>query len=86
MPLYFAAHTTACLTTQAIKSLMQTLLGAKEVKVRRCVASQIGGRMITEVEAPDMPTLENFYKAQRVNCEWVMRIDLDEYDKAVVNC
>ncbi len=86
MPLYFAAHTTACLTTQAIRALMQTLLAAKEVKVRRCVASQIGGRMITEVEAPDMSTLENFYKSQRVNCEWIMRIDVDEYDKAVVNC
>lgn len=86
MPLYFAAHTTACLTTQALRALMQTLLAAREVKVRRCVASQIGGRMITEVEAPDMAALENFYQSQRVNCEWIMRIDLDEYDKTVVNC
>ena len=86
MPLYFAAHTTACLTTQAIRALMQTLLAAKEVKVRRCVAGQIGGRMLTEVEAPDMATLEDFYKSQRINCEWIMHIDVDEYDKAVVNC
>ena len=77
MPLYFSAHTTACLTKQALKELMRTLLNAEEVKVRRCLASQIGGRMLTEVEAPDLPALENFYKSRHVNCEWIMRIDLD---------
>ena len=83
MPLYFAAHTTACLTKQALKTLMQTLMDAKEVKVRRCLSSQIGGRMLTEVEAPDQPTLEKFYKSNYVNCEWIMRIDLDAKDGTV---
>jgi hypothetical protein len=83
MPLYFAAHTTACLTKQALRALMQTLMDAKEVKVRRCLSSQIGGRMLTEVEAPDQPTLEKFYQSHYINCEWIMRIDLDAKGRVV---
>jgi hypothetical protein len=56
---------------------MQELLHTKGVKLRRSVASQIGGRMLTEVEAPDQATVENFFESHRINCEWVMRIDLD---------
>ena len=55
MPLYLAAHTAACLTEQALKPLMLTLLNENRVKVNRCLASQIGRRMLTEVEAPDQP-------------------------------
>ncbi len=77
MPLYFSAHTTACLTKQALRQLMKELLAATDVKVRRCAASQLGGRMLTEVEAPDQMTLEKWFDARRVNCEWIMRIDLD---------
>ncbi len=84
MPLYFSAHTAACLTKQAIKELMSSLMNAPEVKVRRCVSSQIGGRMLTEVEAPDQRTLEKFFESHYVNCEWMMRIDLDARDGAVV--
>ncbi|HUU14492.1 MAG TPA: hypothetical protein VM182_12430 [Terriglobia bacterium] len=83
MPLYFAAHTTACLTKQALRELMRELLAAGEVRVRRAVASQHGGRMLTEAEAPDQPTLEKFYEAHHVNCQWVMRIDLDAHEGAV---
>ncbi len=80
MPLYFSAHTTACLTKQSLREVMLQLLGAHEVKLRRVVASQIAGRMLTEVEAPDQASLENFFKAHHLTCEWVMRIDLDGRD------
>jgi hypothetical protein len=40
--------------------------------------------MLTEVEAPDQPTVERFFEAQRINCEWIMRIDLDAKDGNVV--
>jgi hypothetical protein len=83
MPLYFSAHTTACLTKQALRELMRELLAASEVKVRRAVSSQHGGRMLTEAEAPDQTTLEKFYEAHHVNCQWVMRIDLDAHDGTV---
>jgi len=77
MPLYVASHTAACLTKQALRQLMQQLLRADPVQVRRCLASQIGGRMLTEAEAPDQGTLEKFFQSQRVNCEWIIRIDLE---------
>jgi hypothetical protein len=77
MPLYFSAHTTACLTKQALRELMAGLLSAREVTVHRCVASQIGGRMLTEIEAPDQAALEKWFQARHINCEWIMRIDLD---------
>lgn len=83
MPLYIAAHTTACLTKQGLKGLILSLMENKEVKVRRCLASQIGGRLLTEVEAPDQILLEKFYQSHYVNCEWIMRIDLDGKDGAV---
>jgi len=83
MPLYFSAHTTACLTKQALRQLMQELLASTDIKVRRCVASQLGGRMLTEAEAPDQPTLEKWFQARWINCEWIMRIDLDAQDGTV---
>jgi hypothetical protein len=86
MPLYFAAHTTACLTKQSLRELMRKLLGASEVKIRRAVASQHGGRMLTEAEAPDQSTLEKFFEAQNINCQWVVRIDLDAHGDSVTDC
>ncbi len=77
MALYFSAHTIACLTKQALRELMNGLMEPAEVTLRRCVASQLGGRMITEAEAPDQATLEKWFERHRVNCEWIMRIDLD---------
>ena len=83
MARYFSAHTTACLTKQALKELMQRLLAATEVEVRRVVSSQVGGRMLTEAEAPDRQTLEKFFEANYVNCEWIMRIDLDAQSRGI---
>jgi hypothetical protein len=77
MPLYFSAHTTACLTKQALRELMKNLLAATDLKILHCVSSQLGGRMLTEVEAPDQPTVEKWFAAHHINCEWTMRIDLD---------
>lgn len=77
MPLYFSVHTTACLTKQASRELMKQLLEATEVNIRRSVVSQIGGRMLVEAEAPDQKTLENFFATRNINCEWMMRIDLE---------
>ena len=83
MALYFCSHTTACLTKQQLRALMSELLASTEVKVKRSVAGQLGGRMITEIEASDLATLERWFEARRLNCEWVVRIDLDGRDGAV---
>ncbi len=83
MPLYFSAHTTACLTKQALRELMLNIVNTREVKVRRCLASQIGGRLLTEIEAPDQLTLEKFFESRLVKYEWIMRIDLDVQDGAL---
>lgn len=83
MALYFSAHTTACLTKQALRDLMKELMMAPEVSIRRCVSSQLGGRMLIEVEAADRESLEKFFAARHINSEWMMRIDLDAHDGAV---
>lgn len=77
MPLYFSAHVTACLTKQALRELMRQAFQSQEVRVRRAVSSQHGGRMLLEIEAPDQPTVEKWIQANRLNSEWVMRIDLE---------
>ena len=77
MPLYYSSHVTACLTKQALRQLMSEVFQAREVRVRRAVASQLGGRMLLEVEASDQATLESWIAANRLNAEWVMRIDLE---------
>jgi hypothetical protein len=59
---------------------------AREVKVRRAVASQLGGRMLLEVEAIDLATLEQWIAANRLNAEWVIRIDLEGDANAVREC
>ena len=83
MPLYFSAHTTACLTKQALRELMKELMKPSEVNIRRCVASQIAGRLLVEMEAPDQTTLERFFAGRYVNIEWVMRVDLDGREGSV---
>lgn len=77
MPLYFASHITACLTKQALRELMSQAFSARDVTVCRAVAGQLGGRMLLEIEAPDQGTVERWIQANRLNAEWVMRIDLD---------
>ena len=77
MPLYFSSHVTACLTKQALKQLMNEAFEAKDVHVLRAVASQHAGRMLLEVEARDQATLEEWIETNRLNAEWVMRIDLE---------
>lgn len=83
MALYFSAYTTACLTKQALKHLMEQLLAATEIKVQRMVSSQIGGRMLTEGEAPDQTALEKLLAAYYVNCEGMMRINLDAQKEGI---
>lgn len=77
MPLYFSSHVTACLTKQALRDLMSQAFAAREVTVRRAVAGQLGGRMLLEIDAPDLATIERWIEANRLNADWVMRIDLD---------
>ncbi len=83
MPLYYSSHTTACLTKQALRTLMTELLEARELKVRRAAASQLAGRMILECEASDRKALEQFLEDRRLPSEWVMRIDLEAEAGAV---
>ena len=83
MPHYFSSHTTACLTKQALKQLITQLLNSNEVKVCRCVSSQIGGRMLIESEAPDQASLEKFLVSRHMVSEWIMRIDLDGREGSV---
>jgi hypothetical protein len=86
MPLYFSSHVTACLTKQALRQLMGEAFKAREVKVRRAVASQLGGRMLVEIEATDQSTIEKWIEANRLNAEWVMRVDLDGKPEGVEEC
>jgi hypothetical protein len=83
MARYFSAHTTACLTKQALKDLMQRLLSSTEVKVLRVVSSQVGGRMLTEAEASDQQSLEKFFETHYVSYQWIMRIDLDAQPQGI---
>ena len=69
MPLYFSSHTTACLTKQALKQFMLDMMGDSEVTLRRTVSGQIAGRMLTEVESPDQPTLEKWFARRNINIE-----------------
>jgi len=66
-----------------LRQLITEVFRAREVKVRRAVASQLGGRMLLEVESSDQPTLEKWIAANRLNAEWVMRIDLEGDENAV---
>ncbi|HUI42266.1 MAG TPA: hypothetical protein VL523_09875 [Terriglobia bacterium] len=77
MALYISSHVTACLTKQALRELMRQAFSASEVKARRALAGQLAGRMLLEVEAGDQATVERWIEANRLNAEWVMRIDLE---------
>jgi hypothetical protein len=38
------------------------------------------------VEAADQATLEKWFDARHINCEWTMRIDLDGKGASVSEC
>ena len=86
MPLYFSAHTTACLIKQAIRELIKELMKPSEVKIRHWLASQIASRLLVELEATDQTTIEKFFASRFVNVEWIMRIDLEGREGDVVEC
>jgi len=76
VPTYFSMHIIACLTRQALTQLISTLQAAQEVKLVRASASQMGGRLLCEFEAPDQETLLAFLAAQRMEHEWIIREEL----------
>ena len=75
MALYLSSHITACLTKQAVRELMSRVFRVPEVTVRRAIAGQLAGRMVLEIEARDQATVERWIEANRLNAEWVMRVD-----------
>ncbi|MGH8058017.1 MAG: hypothetical protein ACREOH_12405 [Candidatus Entotheonellia bacterium] len=76
MPTYFSMHIIACLTRQALTQLISTLQATQEVTLVRASASQMGGRLLCEYEAPDQETLLEFLAAQRMEYEWIIREEM----------
>jgi hypothetical protein len=69
-------HIIACMTRQALNQLIATMQAAPELRFIRASASQMAGRLLCEVDAPDQDTLLRFLDKHHVAYEWIIRAEL----------
>lgn len=75
MPRYISQHTIACLTRQALQSLVAELKRDETVKTIRCVSDSLEGKLLCELEAPDKETVIAFLNVHNMRPQWVMRVE-----------
>jgi hypothetical protein len=75
MPRYISQHTVACLTRQALQTLVAELKRDETVKTIRCVSDSLEGKLLCEFEAPDKETVVAFLNAHNTRPQWVMRVE-----------
>ena len=72
-----------CVAQELEKGPVSKHMLGTDLVAHRTVSGQIAGRMLTEVESPDQPTLEKWFARRNINIEWMMRVDLDASDGEV---
>jgi hypothetical protein len=75
MPRYISQHTIACLTRQALQSLIAELKGDETVRTIRFVSDSLEGKLLCEFEAPDKETVIAFLSAHNMRPQWIMRVE-----------
>jgi hypothetical protein len=75
MPRYISQHTIACLTRQALQTLVSELKRDEKVKCVRLASDSLEGKLLCEFEAPDKDTVIAFLDAHRMRPNWVMRVE-----------
>jgi len=75
MPRYLSQHTIACLTRQALQSLVTELKRDQTIKTIRCVSDSLEGKLVCEFEAPDKESVLAFLNRHNMRPQWVMRVE-----------
>jgi hypothetical protein len=75
VPRYISHHTVACLTRQALQTLIAELKRDETVKSVRFVSDSLEGRLLCEFEGPDKATVAAFLAAHRMEPQWLMRVE-----------
>ena len=90
MPKFVSAHIIACMTRQDVERLVKQFMAEESdgIKSLRVQCDTMLGRMVCEWEAPDRNTLVEWLKKRHVHFrgggEWLMRVQIEAVDGAVV--
>jgi hypothetical protein len=80
MPRYLSQHTLACLTRQGAAELVRRFHTSTSFSIRRVLLNMQEGKMLVEYEAPERSQIEEWFAAQKVHSDWLMRIELEATD------
>jgi len=75
MPRYLSQHTIACLTRQALQTLIAELKRDESVKCVRFVSDSLEAKLVCEFEALDKETVVSFLNAHHMHPQWVMCVE-----------
>jgi hypothetical protein len=77
MARFVSLHTLACLTRQGAEELTARLYRARNVKALRVVVNLYEGKMLAEFEAEKRDTVEEWFRAEGIHFDWLMRVELE---------
>jgi hypothetical protein len=75
MPRYISQHTIACLTRQALETLIAELKRDEKVQCVRFVSDSLEGKLLCEFDAADKETVVAFLNTHNMRPQWVMRAE-----------
>jgi len=81
---YLSQHTLACLTRQGAEELTAQLHRAPGGRARRVLCNMQEGKMFVEFEAESREELEKWLGAQKIHFDWLLRIEFESKDGALV--
>ena len=84
MPRYLSQHTIACLTRQGAEELTARLNAATAVRARRVLLCMHDGKMLVEFDANSREDLEKWLAGEKFHFDWLLRIDYESRDGALV--
>jgi hypothetical protein len=77
MPRYITQHSLACMTRQGAEALSKRLHREGPVSACRVLVNLQEGKMLVEMEAPGHEELEEWFAAEKLHFEWLLRVELE---------
>lgn len=84
MPRYLAQHSLACLTRQGAEALARRMQAGQTTRAERVLVNMVEGKLIAEFQADTREALEAWLTAEKMHYDWIVRIEWELRDGALV--
>jgi hypothetical protein len=81
---YLSLHALGCLPKPAFAALCRSLFASGGAATRRILAGQVAEQLLVEFDAPDAGSAAAWLRERRLTPLWVMRVDYESSDGALV--